>query len=294
MLTRFTLSSNTKITGVRFWAAESTADAFSGSIVYAIYADNGNVPNLGSPTYVDFSTGVNLQRMITGRSLAGFSEVSYEFDLSMPFSATAGVTYWLGLHNGPIAHTSRDEFYWETTNNNGTIRGYNDSLPPVGDSWGYNSQEHAFRLTSDVPEPTSIAMLPIGLIMLILRKLKTSVWMMRPGCGPVSIASLRSGSPKYSPRPKEWPSGYAGKRFDSRSESPEVQNCRGPQLHSCGIAEFRIAGSDVHNRSSPHHPPLKALTFVKCSACSNRVKGPSLLALARFSHAQNLAPRREV
>jgi len=170
----FMLGTTTVITDVHFWTIEYLpSNGYAGSIWYGIYLDNGGQPNLGNPLVEGFLAGANLTRTPTGRvALGTYDEFYYAFDI-VPFTAQAGVTYWLGLHNGDLNNTARAEVYWETTNFNGTITGNEDILPPAGDGWSNNGQEHAFQLTS-IPEPSSLFLMGsgvLGLAGLLRRKL---------------------------------------------------------------------------------------------------------------------------
>jgi hypothetical protein len=162
----FTVTQNTLITDVHFWSLEANAASFQGAIYYAFYTNAGGAPNLGTPSGGGFVAGTGLTRTATGVVVAGLSEFDDSFNVT-PFLALAGTTYWIGLHNGPIGTTARSEFYWETTAINSTGRGQEDILPPAGDGWATNAQEHAFNLTgtavATVPEPATIALLGLGL-----------------------------------------------------------------------------------------------------------------------------------
>jgi hypothetical protein len=119
-----------------------------------------------------FLSGTNLVRTSTGVvALGSYDEYMYSFNIQ-PFVALAGQTYWLGLHNGDLSNTARAEFYWETTDGNGTSTGHEDFLPPAGDGWNDNGQQHAFELTSgSIPEPATFTLLGAGLAALgLLRR----------------------------------------------------------------------------------------------------------------------------
>lgn len=161
----FMLPADTLITDVHFWSVEAV-NTFSGSIDYAFYTDNGGSPNLGAPAVEGFAAGTSLTRTATGNSLFNlYNEFSYNFNVT-PFIAGAGVRYWLGLHNGPLTNDAVQFFFWESAAANATISGKEDILPPAGDGWINNEQEHAFELTGvavTVPEPTTLTLLGLGL-----------------------------------------------------------------------------------------------------------------------------------
>lgn len=81
--------------------------------------------------------------------LYDYRVIRYKFAVDSG-TLTGGVKYWLGLHNGDKDGGGRLEFFWETTNVNGTQQGLYDLIefdvygntPP----WFGSGQEHAFKL----------------------------------------------------------------------------------------------------------------------------------------------------
>ena len=141
----FNLSADSTLTSVNFWDIEAPGGAsYQGEIDWVIYADAGGQP--GAAIANGAAVGADVTRTFIQPGVLGFyDEYSLSFNISPGVPLTAGTTYWLGLHNGPLTFTTRTEFYWETTAFNGTYTGLEDGAPFDG-GWGDNFSEHAFNL----------------------------------------------------------------------------------------------------------------------------------------------------
>jgi hypothetical protein len=141
----FNLSADSTLTIVNFWDIEAPGGAaYQGEIDWTLYADAGGMP--GAAFASGAAVGGDVTRtFIQGGVLGFYDEYSDSFNISPGVALTAGTTYWLGLHNGPLTFTTRSEFYWETTDFNGTFTGHEDEAPFDG-VWFDNFSEHAFNL----------------------------------------------------------------------------------------------------------------------------------------------------
>jgi hypothetical protein len=141
----FNLSADSTLTIVNFWDIEVPGGAaYQGEIDWTLYADAGGMP--GAAFASGAAVGGDVTRTFIQCCVLGlYDEYSNSFNISPGVPLTAGTTYWLGLHNGPLTFTTRSEFYWETTNFNGTFAGHEDQAPFDG-VWFDNAEEHAFNL----------------------------------------------------------------------------------------------------------------------------------------------------
>ena len=155
----FTLLTTTDLTGITFWDLQGVTGDYLGSINYQIYA--------GSPGGTLVASGSATPTRTAAGTVLGYSQFQNDFAVSIT-GLVAG-TYWLALHDGPVASTSFADFYWSWADLNATnaptTRGLELGLAPLATSWTTNEQEHAFLITgvSSVPELTPAAMLGLGL-----------------------------------------------------------------------------------------------------------------------------------
>jgi hypothetical protein len=154
----FSLASGATVTGIRFWSLEGDS-AYRGRISWSITATR----RLDAPgAVVAAGTQGSVSRTALG-SYDGLQEYRNDFALSAPLTLGPG-TYWLVLHNGvPGNLGDPNEFLWESTAGNNTLRGverFGHSGP-----WSTTGTEHAFQVSA-VPEPAQVLMLLLGMTLL--------------------------------------------------------------------------------------------------------------------------------
>jgi hypothetical protein len=117
-----------------------------------------------------FSVGAAVDRAPSG-TLSNFGKYSYSADLGAGFAATGGVTYWISVVNDTTLD-GNDRWYWAVSRPSTGAFAFQMGSQP----WQLASGAFVFSLdnanlaASAVPEPTSMALLGVGLAGLGARK----------------------------------------------------------------------------------------------------------------------------
>lgn len=165
----FTLTSTSSLTSVTFWSLEASAADYTGSVFYQITNNTA-----GAPGTTVFGSGSATPARTAAGTVLGLNQFQNAFSLAV--NNLAAGTYWITLHNGPLATTTFTDFYWAWADLNGTnsptTRGQEFLLNPPGTVWTTNDQEHAFNITgvSVIPEPSVWLLAGAGLAALALRR----------------------------------------------------------------------------------------------------------------------------
>ncbi len=156
----FSLASSFDINNIRFWSAQDTLGAYTGSVSWGLYSDAAGQPGVALVSGLASVAGT-----ATGGSVGGVGAV-YSFDIPVvAFTLSAG-SYWLTLLNGAAPNPVAPNFMGWATTSPGTGAGslYNDA-----GTWVPSGNEQAFRIDgtatviNPTPEPASIALVLAGL-----------------------------------------------------------------------------------------------------------------------------------
>ena len=165
----FTLTQAATLNLVRFWNSQDSIPGccYTGSITWGIYSNGAAKPGvpLAGPTNTTAVT-----RTPTG--VVGRNE--FQNDVALPSVALPAGTYWLALHNGPLAPNGDLHFYWEwhPASAGDTSAQCNPSSTVTCLSttdWSTASnQEYDFQLFGDavvgvVPEPSTLLLMGFAL-----------------------------------------------------------------------------------------------------------------------------------
>jgi hypothetical protein len=170
----FTLTTTSNLTSITFWTLEQVSGDFTGSIYYEVFSDLAGAPGLTS-----YGSGIaSVTRTAAGSPIPGYSQ--FQNDMALVVANLAAGTYWIALHNGPLASTGFTDFGWSWTDPNPTNAasafGQEMGLAPLT-GWSTNSVEHAFSLYADpvvvnppLPEPATWLLVGAGVAALARRQ----------------------------------------------------------------------------------------------------------------------------
>lgn len=168
----FQLSVTSNLTAITFWDLQAGAGDYNGSIFWRIVGNSGGQPNDSSV----IGSGTATPTQAAQSTMLGFSVFQNDFAISV--LGVGPGTYWLELHNGPLASNSFTDFYWAFADpnaaNSTTNPGQEQYL--VGSNpWSTNDNEHAFNISGNAavtptPEPGTLCLAAAAVAGIVLRR----------------------------------------------------------------------------------------------------------------------------
>jgi hypothetical protein len=144
----FQTTLHSKVDQVQWWGEPRPR---TNDFTFAFYADNGGLP--GSLLLSTDGHG-----LISTPTSTSFSHRMYTATLDTPFVVASGIKYWFSVFDqGP-----KSQWGWLTAiDDSGMAHAY--TLVPPGDSWAIDDGfALAYRLTTSVPEPSTLVLFGIA------------------------------------------------------------------------------------------------------------------------------------
>jgi hypothetical protein len=144
----FQITLDSKVDHVQWWGEPRPR---TNDFTFAFYADSG-----GLPSSLLLSTGGH--GLVSTPTSPSVSHRMYTATLNTPFVVTSGIKYWFSVFDqGP-----ESQWGWLTASrHSGMAHAF--TLVPPGDSWAIDNEfSLAYRLTTPVPEPSTLVLLAIA------------------------------------------------------------------------------------------------------------------------------------